>query len=134
MMKLFRVALLALTLPLAACAGSDFSKITSVLTAQVSNPITNNELQAILQAHVTATRIALKYLKLPTCAVGRAAWPANNCGDYQTRLSIKKAIADASPVRKELIRFVRENNTVNARVAYDELQRIIAIMNQVRGN
>lgn len=132
-MNFLRVALVALALPLSACAGNDtLSKIGSVITAQVANPITNTELKAILQAEITAKRIALTYLKLPTCSVDKAPWPANNCGDYELRIKIKQAIADARPVRKELIRFVQANNTVSARVAYDELTRIINIYKQAQ--
>lgn len=132
MKNALRAALIALVLPfLAACAGTEFiGKIGSVITASVSNPIGNTELKAILQTEITTKRIALKYLKLPTCAVDRAPWPANNCGDYKLRLAIKDGIERAIPIRKELIAFVRNNDTVNARVAYDELMRIIAIYKQ----
>lgn len=137
MVRYLRVAFVALALPfLSACAGGldTLGKVGSLLTAQVSNPITNNELKAILQAEITAKRIAIKWLKQPTCAEG-ASWTfARPCGKYEMRVAVKKALEDSVPIRKELIRFVRENRTVDARVAYDELNRLINVMRQVNNN
>lgn len=109
---------LALIVPLTGCAGISKSLIGFDITASTTNPVTPAMLGEIEEGLSAATAGLLTYRRL--CLRGQAD---SHCrGNI---LIIQIYTKQAKPLILALRRFVRENDQVNAVVAFNTLRDIV---------
>jgi hypothetical protein len=123
-MKKF-VLILALIVPLAGCAGLSQRLIGFDITASTANPVTPAMLGEIEEGLSAATVGLLTYRRL--CIAGKA--DAHCRGNI---LRIQVYTKQAKPLILALRRFVRENDQVNAVVAFNTLRDIVLQIKSTR--
>lgn len=126
MRKLIRifpiVLLLGGSLSLGGCASlaeSALSLPSGVLTQSVQNPITRDHLYRIENGLIVGVSALNSYKRL--CDDGTL--PASCIGVIQKLQAITR---QARPVLRQLRRFVRQNDQVNAKVMFTTLQGLVA--------
>lgn len=118
MKKLFIA--IAVTLALAGCVTTDsLSSITTALTTGVSNPVSKQDLYAFENGMIIAFAGLNAYKK--SCANG--ALPPS-CKDTVKQLQVYTR--RIPPVLKDLRSFVKNNDQVNARIAYSTATQLLA--------
>jgi hypothetical protein len=116
---------LALLIPLTGCAGISKSLIGFDITASTANPVTPAMLGDIEEGLSAATAGLLTYRRL--CIAGKA--DAHCRGNI---LIIQTYTKQAKPLILALRRFVRENDQVNAVVAFNTLRDIVLQIKSTR--
>lgn len=114
--------LLALTLTLALAGCAQFQKVldvTSAVVVGVNNPITNNELYALENSMIVAFAGLNAYKR--ACIAGAIG---SGCRGVIEKLQVYTR--RIPPALKTLRAFVRDNDQVNARIAYNTVQQLIA--------
>lgn len=112
------VLVFALLIPLAGCAGISKSLIGFDITASTANPVTPSMLGEIEEGLSVATAGLLTYRRL--CLKGQA--DAHCRGNI---VIIQTYTKQAKPLILALRRFVRDNDQVNAIVAFNTLRDIV---------
>lgn len=117
MKRLF--AAFAITLMLGGCAGTRLGDVLSIATASITNPVTKERLNQI-EATVQIVFVGLNTWKR-SCVAGLLN---ENC--KQQILTVQIYTRQIPPYLKDLRRFVKDNDQVNAIVVYNQLTDIIS--------
>lgn len=112
--------------------------VPDFLTVGVDNPITLHDLELIEQNYKVALGPTVYYLERRTCKKGEdelKSWitltPFNPCHQYARAVIVRGALETASKYRKQVSAFVKQNRTVDAKLAYSELLKAVAVMRDV---
>lgn len=134
MRKILPSIAVVLALFVASCGG----KVAEFLTVGVDNPLGIHELAIITSGYKTALNPTLYYLDRRTCRRSEdeaTSWvtltPFNPCHQYARAVVVRGALERAQKYRRQLSQFVRQNRTVDARIAYEEFKKAVAIMETV---
>lgn len=130
------IAVAALAINLVGCQYA--GDLTKFAVVGVDNPITEEDLLIIEQSYKTVLNPTVYYLERRTCKRSEdelTSWtvfaPFNPCHQYARAVTVRAALQNAQTYRRQLSQFVKANRTVDAQVAYAELMKAIAVMQQV---